>query len=428
MPEFRNTVVVGSQWGDEGKAKVIDVLAEDADIVIRFQGGANAGHTVVVGEQEFVFHLIPSAIMRPGKICIIGNGVVLDPIQLLKEIEEIESRGFAVRGRLWIAENVQIVMPWHVALDKLKETRAGAQAIGTTGRGIGPAYIDKVARSGIRACDLLDEAALRAAIDRVLPEKNLLIEKIYEAEPLDGAKIAAEYFAYGQRLKEFLANVSLFLDKSRREGKKLLFEGAQGTILDVDHGTYPYVTSSNTVAGSACCGSGVGPTAIQDVIGVVKAYTTRVGNGPFPTELLDEMGDKIRQMGGEFGATTGRARRCGWFDAMVVRKAVRVNGITGLAITKLDVLDELDELRICVGYRMDGVDLEDLPPQISDLSKVEPVYETLPGWRTSTKNARTWEDIPAPARSYLERLSELSGVPIALVSIGPRRDQAIRLR
>ena len=428
MPEFRNTVVVGSQWGDEGKAKVIDVLAEDADIVIRFQGGANAGHTVVVGEQEFVFHLIPSAIMRPGKICIIGNGVVLDPIQLLKEIEEIESRGFAVRGRLWIAENVQIVMPWHVALDKLKETRAGAQAIGTTGRGIGPAYIDKVARSGIRACDLLDEAALRAAIDRVLPEKNLLIEKIYEAEPLDGAKIAAEYFAYGQRLKEFLANVSLFLDKSRREGKKLLFEGAQGTILDVDHGTYPYVTSSNTVAGSACCGSGVGPTVIQDVIGVVKAYTTRVGNGPFPTELLDEMGDKIRQMGGEFGATTGRARRCGWFDAMVVRKAVRVNGITGLAITKLDVLDELDELRICVGYRIDGVGLEDLPPQISDLSKVEPVYETLPGWRTSTKNARTWEDIPAPARSYLERLSELSGVPIALVSIGPRRDQAIRLR
>ena len=428
MPEFRNTVVVGSQWGDEGKAKVIDVLAEDADIVIRFQGGANAGHTVVVGEQEFVFHLIPSAIMRPGKICIIGNGVVLDPIQLLKEIEEIESRGFAVRGRLWIAENVQIVMPWHVALDKLKETRAGAQAIGTTGRGIGPAYIDKVARSGIRACDLLDEAALRAAIDRVLPEKNLLIEKIYEAEPLDGAKIAAEYFAYGQRLKEFLANVSLFLDKSRRDGKKLLFEGAQGTILDVDHGTYPYVTSSNTVAGSACCGSGVGPTVIQDVIGVVKAYTTRVGNGPFPTELLDEMGDKIRQMGGEFGATTGRARRCGWFDAMVVRKAVRVNGITGLAITKLDVLDELDELRICVGYRIDGVDLEDLPPQIADLSKVEPVYEPLPGWRTSTKNAKTWEEIPAPARSYLERLSELSGVPIALVSIGPRRDQAIRLR
>jgi adenylosuccinate synthase len=428
MPEFRNTVVVGSQWGDEGKAKVIDVLAEDADVVIRFQGGANAGHTVVVGEQEFVFHLIPSAIMRPGKVCVIGNGVVLDPIQLLNEIEEIESRGFAVRGRLWIAENVQIVMPWHVALDKLKETRAGAQAIGTTGRGIGPAYIDKVARSGIRACDLLDEDALRAAIERVLPEKNLLIEKIYEAEALDGAKIAAEYFAYGQRLKEFLANVSLFLDKSHRQGKKLLFEGAQGTILDVDHGTYPYVTSSNTVAGSACCGSGVGPTAIHDVIGVVKAYTTRVGNGPFPTELLGEMGDKIRQMGGEFGATTGRARRCGWFDAMVVRKAVRVNGITGLAITKLDVLDELDELRICVGYRLDGADLEDLPPQISDLSKVEPVYETLPGWRVSTKNARTWEEIPAPARSYLERLSELSGVPIALVSIGPRRDQAIRLR
>jgi adenylosuccinate synthase len=428
MPEFRNTVVIGSQWGDEGKAKVIDVLAEDADVVIRFQGGANAGHTVVVGDQEFVFHLIPSAIMRPGKVCIIGNGVVLDPVQLLKEIEEVEGRGFTVRGRLWIAENTQIVMPWHVVLDKAKEAKAGSQAIGTTGRGIGPAYIDKVARSGIRACDLLDEASLRASVDRILQEKNLILEKIYGIEPLDGAKIAAEYFALGKRLREFLTNVPLMLEKAGAAGKTLLFEGAQGTILDVDHGTYPYVTSSNTVAGSACCGAGVGPTVIKDVVGVVKAYTTRVGNGPFPTELNDEMGEKIRQVGGEFGATTGRARRCGWFDAMVVRKAVRVNGITGLAITKMDVLDDLEELKVCIGYKLDGVEIEDLPTQIVDLERVEPIFETLPGWKTSTKNARSWEEIAPPARSYLERLSELVGVPITLVSVGPRRDQSIRLR
>lgn len=424
---MKNTIVVGSQWGDEGKAKVIDVLAEHADVVIRFQGGANAGHTVVVGDQEFVFHLIPSAIMRPSKVCVIGNGVVLDPAQLLHEIAEIEARGFSVKDRLWLADNMQIVMPWHVRLDQLKEKAAGKNAIGTTGRGIGPAYIDKVARSGIRLCDLLDPENLPAKVEQILEEKNILFTRIYDAEPMTAAPIVAEYLEYGRKLSHLVANASLLLDKAVKAGKHLLFEGAQGTILDVDHGTYPFVTSSNTIAGSACCGSGVGPTAIQSVIGVVKAYTTRVGNGPFPTELEDETGENLRTWGGEFGATTGRPRRCGWFDAMVVRKAVRVNGITGLAITKVDILDQLPEIKICVGYTVDGQPIEDLPVQVKDFAKVKPVYETLPGWLSDTSKAISWTDLPEAAKRYLERLAELVGAPIALVSVGPRRDQALFL-
>ena len=424
---MKNTIVVGSQWGDEGKAKVIDVLAEHADVVIRFQGGANAGHTVVVGDQEFVFHLIPSAIMRPSKVCVIGNGVVLDPAQLLHEIAEIEARGFSVKDRLWLADNMQIVMPWHVRLDQLKEKAAGKNAIGTTGRGIGPAYIDKVARSGIRLCDLLDPENLPAKVEQILEEKNILFTRIYDAEPMTAAPIVAEYLEYGRKLSHLVANASLLLDKAVKAGKHLLFEGAQGTILDVDHGTYPFVTSSNTIAGSACCGSGVGPTAIQSVIGVVKAYTTRVGNGPFPTELDDQTGEDLRTWGGEFGATTGRPRRCGWFDAMVVRKAVRVNGITGLAITKVDVLDNLPEVKICVGYKSEGKALEDLPVQMREFENVEPVYETLPGWMKDTSKAVSWADLPDAAKKYLERLAELSGAPIAMVSVGPRRDQAIFL-
>lgn len=424
---MKNTIVVGSQWGDEGKAKVIDVLAEHADVVIRFQGGANAGHTVVVGDQEFVFHLIPSAIMRPSKVCVIGNGVVLDPAQLLHEIAEIEARGFSLKDRLWLADNMQIVMPWHVQLDQLKEKAAGKNAIGTTGRGIGPAYVDKVARSGIRLCDLLDPENLPAKVEQILEEKNIVFTKIYGAAPLVAAPIVAQYLEYGRKLSHLVANASLLLDKAVKAGKHLLFEGAQGTILDVDHGTYPFVTSSNTIAGSACCGSGLGPTAIQSVIGVVKAYTTRVGNGPFPTELSDETGDKLRTWGGEFGATTGRPRRCGWFDAMVVRKAVRVNGITGLAITKVDILDQLSEIKVCVGYTIDGEMIEDLPVQVKDFAKVVPVYETLPGWMCDTSKAISWADLPDAAKRYLERLAELVGAPIALVSVGPRRDQALFL-
>ncbi|HNY32120.1 MAG TPA: adenylosuccinate synthase [Fibrobacteria bacterium] len=424
---MKNTIVVGSQWGDEGKAKVIDVLAEHADVVIRFQGGANAGHTVVVGEQEFVFHLIPSAIMRPSKTCVIGNGVVLDPGQLLHEIEELEGRGFSVHGRLWLAENMQIVMPWHKQLDQLKEAAAGKNAIGTTGRGIGPAYVDKVSRCGIRLCDLLDEEGLRAKVESILEEKNVLFTRVYGAAPLEAAPIVADYLEFGRKLAPLVANASLVLERAMKAGQHLLFEGAQGTILDVDHGTYPYVTSSNTIAGSACCGSGVGPTAIQSVIGVVKAYTTRVGNGPFPTELDGQLGESLRTWGGEFGATTGRPRRCGWFDAMVVRKAVRVNGITGLAITKVDVLDKLPEVKICVGYAIDGRAIDDLPVQVKDFAKVEPVYETLPGWLSDTSSATSWSDLPQAAKHYLERLAELVGAPIAMVSVGPRRDQAIFL-
>ena len=425
--KMKNTIVVGSQWGDEGKAKVIDVLAEHADVVIRFQGGANAGHTVVVGDQEFVFHLIPSAIMRPTKTCVIGNGVVLDPAQLLHEIEELEGRGFDVRGRLWLAENMHIVMPWHVQLDRLKEKAAGKNAIGTTGRGIGPAYVDKVARSGIRLVDLLDPEGLRLKVESILEEKNVLFTKVYEAEPLQAKEIVDTYLEFGRKLAPLVTNAALLLEKAMKTGKHLLFEGAQGTILDVDHGTYPYVTSSNTIAGSACCGSGVGPTAIQSVIGVVKAYTTRVGNGPFPTELDGEMGENLRKWGGEYGATTGRPRRCGWFDAMVVRKAVRVNGITGLAITKVDVLDQLAELQVCVGYKIDGVAIEDLPVQMREFENVEPVFETLPGWLSDTSKAVSWAELPEAAKRYLERLAELSGAPIAMVSVGPRRDQAIFL-
>jgi len=424
---MKNTIVVGSQWGDEGKAKVIDVLAEHADVVIRFQGGANAGHTVVVGDQEFVFHLIPSAIMRPTKVCVIGNGVVLDPAQLLHEIAEIEARGFEVDGRLWLADNMQIVMPWHVQLDKAKEKAAGKNAIGTTGRGIGPAYVDKVARSGIRLCDLLDPENLPAKVEAILEEKNVLFTKVYGVEALEAAPIVAEYLEYGRKLSHLVTNASLLLEKTMKAGKHLLFEGAQGTILDVDHGSYPYVTSSNTIAGSACCGSGVGPTAIQSVIGVVKAYTTRVGNGPFPTELEGELGEKLRTWGGEFGATTGRPRRCGWFDAMVVRKAVRVNGITGLAITKVDILDQLAEIEVCTGYTIDGEPIEDLPVQVKDFAKVKPVYEKLPGWLSDTSKATSWLDLPENAKKYLERLAELVGAPIAMVSVGPRRDQAIFL-
>ena len=424
---MKNTIVVGSQWGDEGKAKVIDVLAEHADVVIRFQGGANAGHTVVVGDQEFVFHLIPSAIMRPTKVCVIGNGVVLDPAQLLHEIAEIEARGFVVDGRLWLADNMQIVMPWHVQLDKAKEKAAGKNAIGTTGRGIGPAYVDKVARSGVRLCDLLDPENLPAKVEAILEEKNVLFTKVYGVEPLEAAPIVAEYLEYGRKLSHLVCNASLLLEKTMKAGKHLLFEGAQGTILDVDHGSYPYVTSSNTIAGSACCGSGVGPTAIQSVIGVVKAYTTRVGNGPFPTELEGELGEKLRTWGGEYGATTGRPRRCGWFDAMVVRKAVRVNGITGLAITKVDILDQLSEIQVCTGYTVDGEPIEDLPVQVKDFAKVKPVYETLPGWLCDTSKATSWLDLPENAKKYLERLAELVGAPIAMVSVGPRRDQAIFL-
>ncbi len=426
-----NRVVVGSQWGDEGKAKVVDFLTEEADYVIRFQGGANAGHTVEVGNEKYVFHLIPSGLMHPGKVCVIGNGVVLDPAQLLKELDEVRARGIDTTDRLFLAENAQVVFPWHKHLDQLKEKAAGKDAIGTTGRGIGPCYNDKVSRQGIRVLDLLDEKSLREKVKRQCDAHNNLVSHMFaaiaEGKVLDADAIYEEYIALGRRVKPLVTDTAVLLNEALRARQRLLFEGAQGTILDVDHGTYPFVTSSNTVAAAACTGSGVGPTAIQQVIGVVKAYTTRVGNGPFPTELEGEIGEKLREIGGEYGATTGRKRRCGWFDAVVVRRAALVNGLTHLAITKLDVLDSWDTIEVCTGYRCEGKTVSYFPNSVADLEKCVPVYETLPGWKTNTTGVRRWEELPRNAQHYLARLSDLVGVPMGLLSLGPKRHQTIEL-
>lgn len=422
-----NRVIVGAQWGDEGKAKVVDYLTRDADIIVRFQGGANAGHTVLVGDQEFIFHLIPSGIMHDDKMCIIGNGVVLDPTQLLAEIAEIKEKGFNPDGRLLISENAHVVLPFHKLLDKLKEERAGGKAIGTTGRGIGPCYSDKINRLGIRVADLLDKDCLRERLTHVLEMRNLEITKLFESEALEIEPIVEEYFELGQRIAPYVCDTGAYLHKECKTGRQVIFEGAQGTILDVDHGTYPYVTSSNTTAGGAITGSGIGPHWINQVIGVVKGYTTRVGNGPFPTELEDEIGDAIGRIGHEFGATTGRKRRCGWFDAPVVRRAVQVNGLTHLAITKIDVLDSFDEVKICTGYDIDGTIYDVIPNRLALVEKVKPVYETLPGWKTDLTACTRWEELHPNAQNYVKRLAELLDVKVGLVSVGPRRDQSIEV-
>ncbi len=422
-----NRVVVGAQWGDEGKAKVVDFLTEEADMVIRFQGGANAGHTVEVGDQKFVFHLIPAGIMHPGKQCVIGNGVVLDPAQILHEIEEVRARGIDLDGRLWVAENAQVVLPFHTLLDQLKEKAAGKAAIGTTGRGIGPAYYDKANRSGVRVGDLLEEDLLRDRVRAMGALHNEIIQKVFGGEPLSADAIFEEYRALGRKLAPFVKDTVAHVNQALKAGKRLLFEGAQGTILDVDHGTYPFVTSSNTVAAAACVGSGVGPTAIHQVLGVVKAYTTRVGNGPFPTEIEGEIGQELRRIGNEYGATTGRERRCGWFDAVLVRRAALINGLTHLAITKMDVMDTFEEIRVCTGYELDGTRVDQFPSQLTRLGKVKPVWETLPGWKSPTAGITAWNDLPGNARKYLERLSQLLDVPIGLVSLGPKRHQTIAM-
>ena len=422
-----NLVIVGAQWGDEGKAKVVDYLTEDADYVIRFQGGANAGHTVEVGDQKFVFHLLPSGLMHAGKACVIGNGVVLDPAQLLHEIEEVRAKGIEAKGRLWLSEAAQVVLPTHKILDQLKEKAAGKDAIGTTGRGIGPAYYDKVNRTGVRVGDLLEDDGLKERLAKAIAAHNEIITRLFGGEPVSADPIFTEYRALGEKLRPYIMDCIPLLSQALKHGKNLLFEGAQGTILDVDHGTYPFVTSSNTVAGAACTGSGVGPTAIQQVIGVVKAYTTRVGNGPFPTEITGELGSELRRIGNEYGATTGRERRCGWFDAVVVRRAAMVNGLTHLAVTKLDVLDTFEELKLCVAYQLEGKRVEHFPASISRLEKVEPIYETMPGWKSDTTKATRFEDLPENARKYLHRLSELVDVPIGLLSLGPKRHETIRM-
>ena len=420
-----NRVVIGSQWGDEGKAKVVDFLTLDADVIVRFQGGANAGHTVEVGDKKFVFHLIPSGIMHENKLCVIGNGVVLDPIQTLAEIADLHAKGVSPEGRLFIANNAHVVLPYHSALDKAKEKKAGKAAIGTTGRGIGPCYSDKVNRIGVRVGDLLDERELRPRVLAMAKVHNEEFEVMYDVPAIDPEGVIRDYLELGQKIKPFVCDVSELLHKSLKAGKRIVFEGAQGTILDVDQGTYPFVTSSNTVAGYASCGSGIGPTAIDQVVGVVKAYTTRVGNGPFPTELECELGDKLRKIGNEYGATTGRNRRCGWFDAPVVRKAALVNGLTHLAITKLDVLDSFDSIKVCTAYECDGETLDLIPNQLSKVGSCKPVYEELPGWKQDTSACKTWDDLPENAKTYLKRLSALVEVKIGMVSVGARRDQSI---
>jgi adenylosuccinate synthase len=423
-----NVVVVGTQWGDEGKGKIVDLLTEQAQVVVRYQGGNNAGHTLVVGGEKFIFHLIPSGILHPGTLCCIGNGVVLDPEVFLGEIDRLLSRGLQVGPQnLRVSERTQVIMPYHQRLDLARERAKGAGKIGTTGRGIGPCYEDKVARRGIRVADLVDPQLLRAKLEEILPEKNFLLEKFLGDQPFTLEEILEPHIEMGQRLKPLVANVSVLLQQTAQDGKNILFEGAQGTHLDIDHGTYPFVTSSNPVAGGAAIGAGIGPGALHRVLGIVKAYTTRVGSGPFPTECLDAVGTHLQECGVEFGSTTGRPRRCGWLDMVVLKEAVRLNGLTGLTITKLDVLSTLNPVRLCVAYELDGERRDTIPPTLPELERCRPVLEDLPGWPEDIREVRQWQDLPAATQTYLQRIEELAGVPIQLVSVGPDREETILL-
>ncbi|MBN2646024.1 MAG: adenylosuccinate synthase [Desulfuromonadaceae bacterium] len=424
-----NVVIVGAQWGDEGKGKVVDIYTENAQAVVRYQGGNNAGHTLVVGNEKTVLHLIPSGILHEGKKCIIGNGVVLDPKVFIEEIQNLKKRGYLKDdSQLVIDRNVHIIMPYHKKIDVARESKPGERRIGTTGRGIGPTYEDKVGRRGIRLSDLINPTVFAQKLKEVLPEKNFLLEHFLKDTPLDEQQILDEYNGYGEILKTYIGSTSLLLDECRQKNENILFEGAQGSLLDVDHGTYPYVTSSSTCAGGAATGSGFGPRFIDEVIGISKAYVTRVGEGPFPTELNDEVGETIRKAGSEFGATTGRPRRTGWFDAVALREAVRTNGLTGLAITKLDVLDDFESIKICTGYSYRGELLEQFPHDINILRECKPVYEEVDGWKTSLSEARTYNDLPQQTRNYLQKLEEICNCPVVLASVGPRRDQTIQRR
>jgi adenylosuccinate synthase len=420
-----NVVVIGSQWGDEGKGKIVDWLSERANVVVRFQGGHNAGHTLVIDGVTYKLSLLPSGIVRKGKLSIIGNGVVVDPWALMSEIENIKKLGVEVSPEnLRIAENCPLILPLHKNLDQVREQAAGKAKIGTTGRGIGPAYEDKTARRAIRVGDLADTEVLADKVDALLFHHNALLRGLDMPE-VDGAELLKELNEMAPLLLPFATTVWQDLDQMRRKGHRILFEGAQGTMLDIDHGTYPYVTSSNTVAGQAAIGSGQGPGAINYVLGITKAYTTRVGSGPFPTELTDEIGEQLGARGREFGVVTGRKRRCGWFDAVLVRQAVKVNGITGIALTKLDVLDGQKELKVCVGYDIDGQKIDHLPASTVRQSRVTPIYETLEGWNESTQGARSWADLPATAIKYIRRIEELIDAPVALLSTSPERDDTI---
>jgi adenylosuccinate synthase len=423
-----NVIIVGAQWGDEGKGKVVDIYTEYADDVVRYQGGNNAGHTLVVGDQKTVLHLIPSGILHTGKRCLIGNGVVLDPKVFLEEVDELKRKGYLQDdSQLVVDGNVHIIMPYHKAIDIAREQNSGNRRIGTTGRGIGPTYEDKIGRRGIRLLDLVQPQIFERKLRDVLAEKNFLLEQFLGVAPLAEAAIIEEYTEYAQRLKKYIGNTSVLLNQSIQTHRNILFEGAQGSLLDIDHGTYPYVTSSSTVAGGACTGTGVGPRFINEVIGIAKAYVTRVGEGPFPTELNDEMGERLRQAGQEFGATTGRPRRTGWFDAVALREAVRTNGLTGLAITKMDVLNDLETIKICTAYSYRGELLEHFPRDLETLRECKPVYEEIDGWQ-SDLSATSLQALPHRARAYLDKLAEVTGCPVVLVSVGPRRDQTIQIR
>jgi len=424
-----NVVVIGAQWGDEGKGKVVDIYTEFADDVVRYQGGNNAGHTLVVGDEKVILHLIPSGILHAGKRCVIGNGVVLDPEVFIMEITKLKAGGYLKDDKsLLLSEALHIIMPYHKRIDIARERRSGAKKIGTTGRGIGPAYEDKIGRRGIRLMDLLDEKAFSRKVKEVLEEKNLILTQLLGDQPFTFEEIYDEYMGYAETLRKYAADTSLLLHQDIKAGKSILFEGAQGTLLDVDHGTYPYVTSSSTTSGGACTGSGVSPREIHEVIGISKAYATRVGSGPFPTELEDETGEMLRQAGREFGSTTGRPRRCGWFDALVARYAVRVNGLSGIAITKLDVLSGLETIKVCTGYSYRGSVLDEIPASLEIMEQCTPIYEELPGWSEDITKAKSMTELPDNARSYVARVEELSGAPVVLVSVGPRRDETIVLR
>lgn len=424
-----SVIIIGAQWGDEGKGKIVDLLAEQVNCVVRFQGGNNAGHTIVVGGRKFILHLIPSGILHPGRMCLIGNGVVIDPAVLLKEMDSLNGAGLSVTPQnLMISRYAHVIMPYHQALDLAREARKGQAKIGTTGRGIGPCYEDRAGRSGIRVHDLFDENAFRHKLAVNLEEKNFMLERFYDTKPMAAEPIVEQYLAYGKRLQPFAGNVSQYVDSSLNEGRRVLFEGAQGSHLDIDHGTYPFVTSSNTVAGNACCGAGVGPTRIQAVLGVIKAYTTRVGGGPFPTELLDDTGEIIRERGGEFGSTTGRPRRCGWMDMMVVKASVRLNGLAGLVVTKLDVLSGIPTLKIAVGYQSGDQRPEIMPNELQFLEECQPVYEEFPGWDEDLRAVRRFDDLPRNAQKYLKAVEDMAGVPLSIVSVGPGRDENIILQ
>ena len=423
-----NVVIVGTQWGDEGKGKIVDLLAAKAEIVVRFQGGNNAGHTMVVDGEQFISHLVPSGILQ-GKTCIIGNGLVVDPAVLIEELEYLETKGIDVSPeKIKISERAHLIMSYHQAIDLAREEMKGDKKIGTTGRGIGPAYEDKATRRGVRFAELLDMETFEERVRLLLDEKNFYLKNYFSAATLDPEPIVAQCWRHAERLSPHITNVSITLNEHIAKGQNVLFEGAQGTHLDIDHGTYPYVTSSSTVAGNACCGAGIGPTSITDVIGIVKAYTTRVGAGPFPCELFDEIGAYIQEKGVEFGATTGRKRRCGWLDTVILRNAVRLNGLTGLAITKLDVLGGLEELKICTGYRYRGQLMTHFPVSLKVLSECQPVYETLPGWAEDISNIRDLESLPGNTLAYLERIEQLVDTRVQIVSVGPGREETIIIK